>query len=1037
MLFPSNKKQKSSLVLMIIGFFLTLLTVVGFGVSSFFSVKKIFKGDNYNSVINVRYELDPYKSENPVIDKKASVDLDDLKLELDKIADIYSKYLLDKKVSNSNVKTEIIEDNDNNIYRAFINASINNYKLESSDPAITKNDDKNKDVSLALAYYANMDIGQFNVIYSDGYKDNGFEDSNLYMWNINQEDDDSLTDTDSKIKVDIKQNKIHIKLRSQYSFGDKLENDSYSTNSIKQTFYKAKNSSSEGEINTTPFMIIVHNFNGMINEMNFISFIWYQYNINPCEKSHEYIAKVRDAYFQLTDDQRRFGQEMHANKWLDYSGFIDNTYRFNDSHGFYKNIRDPLEQKELPSESTNSVSSFESSNILYALQDTSKDGKGNDQIEIGRSSVLKYEFLNKYILGIVNKDNFTDYLPDKNPTKSSLDSNGNWLTITNSSNKFFTTNQIYKSMTSQKSTLPLMNVIAPSWSESKDINRMLQNGLVSNVNVSLIDSDLNKSILQISTASTTTIIAIAILLLIIGIVVSILYRIPGLISFAWMILPIGLLPLIMFLSGFGLSIWLLIGTLITMLVSSISLICLLNKIKSNHINHKTLNQSIKFGFKHSIITILDFHAISLIAGVVMLFFSISQIFALSMSLIVGSLLSFASIFGFNGLNQMLVFGNNIGMYNFKWFSSNVYDISSNQLDKRFEIPTSNSIQKHIYAGLIKNNYISRITTTNNLSFKKKWFIPYILTIAMLIIFSLALMFGLNMVNLSGFKTGTFLMIKNDNDITQTKIMDALSLLNLKWYNFKTNSDYFSIESAITFNVGTPEYKNLVQALEAKGIINYFIQNIDNKMTIDFSLKCLWILLTFGALMSVYTLVRFNWYSILPTFLTFILTCGLSFGLIVIFHLSINIYIGYSFIMIGIMEYLFMYALISAIASKYVKFNPTLYNELKSLYTYSISLFNECSIEIIGLYAITVLVMILFLPAALILFTINILISVIFMILNNNIILPNLMYLFNNLHNLYKIRVRRIQLSIDKNNLDKIDEELINTININTRDRTND
>ena len=190
-------------------------------------------------------------------------------------------------------------------------------------------------------------------------------------------------------------------------------------------------------------------------------------------------------------------------------------------------------------------------------------------------------------------------------------------------------------------------------------------------------------------------------------------------------------------------------------------------------------------------------------------------------------------------------------------------------------------------------------------------------------------------------------------------------------------------------------------------------------------------------MSVYTLVRFNWYSILPTFLTFTLTCGLSFGLIVIFHLSINIYIGYSFIMIGIMEYLFMYALISAIVSKYVKFNPTLYNELKSLYTYSISLFNECSIEIIGLYAITVLVMILFLPAALILFTINILISVIFMILNNNIIFPNLMYLFNNLHNLYKIRVRRIQLSTDKNNLDKIDEELINTININTRDRTND
>ena len=187
-------------------------------------------------------------------------------------------------------------------------------------------------------------------------------------------------------------------------------------------------------------------------------------------------------------------------------------------------------------------------------------------------------------------------------------------------------------------------------------------------------------------------------------------------------------------------------------------------------------------------------------------------------------------------------------------------------------------------------------------------------------------------------------------------------------------------------------------------------------------------------MSVYTLVRFNWYSIIPTFLTFVLTCGLSFGLIVIFHLTINIYTGYAFVMIGIMEYIFMYALISAICSKYIKLNPTLYNELKSLYTYSISLFNECSIQIMGLYIVTAIVMTLFLPATLILFTINILIGVLVMILNNNIILPNFMYSFSNLHNLYRIRVRRIQLSTDKNNLDKIDEELINTININTRNR---
>ena len=139
-------------------------------------------------------------------------------------------------------------------------------------------------------------------------------------------------------------------------------------------------------------------------------------------------------------------------------------------------------------------------------------------------------------------------------------------------------------------------------------------------------------------------------------------------------------------------------------------------------------------------------------------------------------------------------------------------------------------------------------------------------------------------------------------------------------------------------------------------------------------------------------------------------------------------------MIGIMNYLLIYAVLSAILPKYVKINPTLYNDLKSLYIYTLSLFNECLVEIIGLYLVIIMVMILLMPVAAIFFVINILIGILVMSLNTSIILPQFMYWFNNWHNMYRIRVRRIQLSIDKNNLDKIDEELIDTININTRKR---
>ncbi len=1014
----SSKKKKSSLASVVIGFFLVIIALVSFGISTFFSIKKHFKGDNYNSVINVRYELDPYKSENPAIDKKPEISLEELKFELDKTADAYSKYLLDKKVSSENVKTEIIEKDDG--YHAFIDASLYNYKVETSDPGISNKDDKNKDVALSLAYYSNMDIGRFSIIYSDGYKDK-FDESKLYMWDINQDDDYSLTDDNSKIKLNAQQNKINIKLRSQYSFGKKDKNDVYAKNSIKETFSNAKDAKPDEENDKTPFMIIIHNFNGMINEMNYITYVRVQYNRNLDHRD-----EVRDAYWQLSDDQREFGKYMQDNGFTDHWGFIDN-YRFTDNYGFQKNIRDPLEQKELLPQA-DSVTTFDSSNFFYALQDTGSDNK----IEIGKSSNLKYDFLNKYILGIVNKDNFTDFLPDKDPTKSSIDSDGNWLSIPDLTNKYFTSYQLYKSMTDQKSLFPMINILCPSSVGSKDEAKMLQNGITSNVNVSLINPDFDRSILQIDNASLTTLIAIAVLLLIIGIVVSVLYRIPGFVSFAWMILPIGLLPLIMFLTGFGLSLCLLIGILIIMMVSSVSLFISLNKVRASHVNHKTLDQSIRQGFKHSLITVLDFHVISLIAGITMLFFPMGQIFALGMCLIVGSLLSFACTYGLNYLNQIMLFNNDIGMYKFKWFSANVYDVNSNEYDKKFEISASDSIKNHIYSGLNKNGYISKITNINNLSFKKQWLIPYALIAVALIVIGFVLAFVLKIINLNSFNIGTYLIINRQDGITKDMIMRALNSLNASWFNFKTNIDYFTIESSTMFSIGTNEYTSLVNALVAIGINSFFVQNINSQITINFTINCLWILLTFGALMSVYTLIRYNWYSIIPTFASFILTCALTFALVAMFHIPVNIYTNYAFIMIGIINYLLMYALISSFLSKYIKINPTLYKDLQSLYIYTITTFNECSIEIITLYSGITLLMLLLLPTTTIFFTLNILIGIVVMVLNTYIILPIITYVFNNWHNMYRIRVRRIQLATDKNNLDKIDEELIDSININTR-----
>ena len=64
------KINKRSLISIIIGFFLIIVAIASFGTSTFFSIKKSVKGDQYDSSISLRYELDLYKPENLALDSK-------------------------------------------------------------------------------------------------------------------------------------------------------------------------------------------------------------------------------------------------------------------------------------------------------------------------------------------------------------------------------------------------------------------------------------------------------------------------------------------------------------------------------------------------------------------------------------------------------------------------------------------------------------------------------------------------------------------------------------------------------------------------------------------------------------------------------------------------------------------------------------------------------------------------------------------------------------------------------------------------------
>ena len=72
------------------------------------------------------------------------------------------------------------------------------------------------------------------------------------------------------------------------------------------------------------------------------------------------------------------------------------------------------------------------------------------------------------------------------------------------------------------------------------------------------------------------------------------------------------------------------------------------------------------------------------------------------------------------------------------------------------------------------------------------------------------------------------------------------------------------------------------------------------------------------------------------------------------------------------------------------------------------------------------------PSILLYDSIVLLLGVIITIVALNHIFPMILYGFMNLYNAYRIKVKTIQANTEKRNFDKIDEDLIDTINCNTK-----
>ena len=138
-------------------------------------------------------------------------------------------------------------------------------------------------------------------------------------------------------------------------------------------------------------------------------------------------------------------------------------------------------------------------------------------------------------------------------------------------------------------------------------------------------------------------------------------------------------------------------------------------------------------------------------------------------------------------------------------------------------------------------------------------------------------------------------------------------------------------------------------------------------------------------------------------------------------------------MCAAIAYMSMYGLLGSMFPRWVsKLNP-IYNDLTFLMNYGITTFNDNKITIYVICAAAIVPSIIFMPIS----TLPLFGIFVFGVIGSGVLInhcwPMLMKVFVTLQNNNQNKIKRIQTGIEKLNLDKVDEELINGININTKE----
>jgi len=648
-----------------------------------------------------------------------------------------------------------------------------------------------------------------------------------------------------------------------------------------------------------------------------------------------------------------------------------------------------------------------------------------------------WSWMKPYIYGVINKDNWTKYFPDKDPLdtsdKSKEENIGKWLVIGDNiddSNIIswteYTARQLHACIMNGfgSPTLPFKiltesNDWKPSVNGNLDItlteffegslfdylaNDKYTKGTVSTTNnaplIYITDQTLSNG-LFISSPLLGSIIGIAVCLLLIGILVSILYRVPGFFAAISTIGSAALSILLLTALGKPISLGMILGIIGGIALTVASIFAIMQRFKKHTKQDEMLVNPFKKGLVKSIWSVVDLHLITIILGAILFFFGGMGTTEFGITILVYPVVSLLML-GLWGLAMFLFFYNKRNI-------DKVHLIFRPKHLEKSEIGSKENISD--YQTSFKT--VKRFTKFNLFGLWRE-IIP-------LIIFLVLIAGGITILCIFGIHNSYDYF--NGYRLAIPTVIDGgpeawIAENNIQYEYISKTSDFWFLYSTNVFD------SNFIH----DGVFQQRIINYEN--TLD--LKNIIIATTiFGGFMVIYSCIRLNWTSAIPVFVSTVFAPVLVISLIPILQIPVSTQTIGIYSLFLLFNALFTTTFVSNINNRWVRYKYNSFkdlrviinNEIKSNIVHYFSYVTFISIGMIGINM-------LFSSVTLIFPFVCLIIGLIISLVVNITVVKSLLILFITLRYKYKIRVMQADFFFKKN-YDDIDEQTIEGINKST------